>query len=217
MRWNLSTLNTVARIFLLLAGIHEKFSISFILPVNPHLPQRVLILYGTQTGTAEDFAFDVAGSAFARGFTPVCQTMDSYDLSLLTEEHILVCVVSTTGDGDPPATMSRSWASLRRRSLPAGALSRMQYAVFGCGDSGYPKFNYVARRLDLRQANKCVDIEIIDCKDFFLRMLLYATRGVFFAATMMRAEVCKGIFEYEREQSPPRHSQYWQLRCPLMT
>ena len=46
--------------------------------------------------------------------------------------------------------MRRFWSALRCRALPAGALHKVRYAVFGCGDSSYPKFNAVARRLDAR-------------------------------------------------------------------
>jgi flavodoxin len=76
--------------------------------------------------------------------------MDAYDLCRLPEETLVVCVASTTGDGEAPMAMRRFWAALRCRALPAGALHKVRYAVFGCGDSSYPKFNAVARRLDAR-------------------------------------------------------------------
>jgi sulfite reductase alpha subunit-like flavoprotein len=112
--------------------------------------KRMLILFGTQTGTAEELSWRLAFEACARGFSPSCMPMDAYDLSKLPNERLLVCVVSTTGDGDPPATMARAWSTLRRRNLPCNALRGLRFAIFGCGDSSYPKFNLVARRLDLR-------------------------------------------------------------------
>ncbi len=39
---------------------------------------------------------------------------------------------------------------LLRKSLPADALARCAVAVFGLGDSGYPKYNVTAKKLDRR-------------------------------------------------------------------
>ena len=111
---------------------------------------RLLVLFGTQTGTSEEFAWRLSREAHARGFMPVCMPMDAYDLQQLPSERLLVCIASTTGDGEPPCTMVQTWAALRRRDLPSSALLGLRFAVFGCGDSSYPKFNIAARRLDLR-------------------------------------------------------------------
>lgn len=44
----------------------------------------------------------------------------------------------------------RLWRSLLRKSLPPTALAHCRCAVFGLGDSGYPKFNVMAKKLDRR-------------------------------------------------------------------
>ena len=111
---------------------------------------RLLVLHGSQTGTAEDIAVGLCRSASQRGLAPRCLPMDAYDISGLPSEALVVCVASTTGDGEAPLTMRRFWATLRRRDLPAGALQNVCYAVFGCGDSSYARFNAVAQRLDAR-------------------------------------------------------------------
>ena len=110
----------------------------------------MLVLYGSQTGTAEDVAVGICRAVACVGQVPRCQPMDKYDVRELPNETLVVCVASTTGDGEAPWSMRSFWATLRRRDLPAGALHKVQYAVFGCGDSSYPKFNAVARRLDTR-------------------------------------------------------------------
>ena len=116
--------------------------------ISPGSP--LLVLYGSQTGTAEDIALGLCRCAAALQLTPRCVPMDAYEVCNLAEEHLVVCIASTTGDGEAPMTMRRFWATLRRRDLPVGALANLHYAVFGCGDTSYPKFNAVARRLDLR-------------------------------------------------------------------
>ena len=111
---------------------------------------RLLVLYGTQTGTAEDVATCLVRQSRCRGFRPVMQTMDQYDRIQLPSEQLVFFVASTTGDAEAPETMKQFWRFLLRRSLPRGVLSGVKFAVFGLGDSSYPKFNAVARRLEVR-------------------------------------------------------------------
>uniref|UniRef100_A0A4W5RF08 NADPH-dependent diflavin oxidoreductase 1 n=1 Tax=Hucho hucho TaxID=62062 RepID=A0A4W5RF08_9TELE len=42
------------------------------------------------------------------------------------------------------------WRFVFRKSLPAGSLCRLDCAVLGLGDSSYPKFNFVAKKLHKR-------------------------------------------------------------------
>ena len=43
--------------------------------------------------------------------------------------------------------MKKTWRFLLRRSLPANSLAHLRFSVFGLGDSTYPKFNFVAKKL----------------------------------------------------------------------
>ena len=54
---------------------------------------------------------------------------------------------STTGDGEEPKNMKVFWRAMLSRSLSPKSLSGLAYAVLGLGDSSYPKFNYVAKRM----------------------------------------------------------------------
>ncbi|EFJ42595.1 hypothetical protein VOLCADRAFT_83643 [Volvox carteri f. nagariensis] len=110
----------------------------------------LLILYGSQTGNAQDVAERIGREARLRLFSPRVVAMDSYDVSQLPGERLVVCVTSTTGQGDPPDNMRRFWRFLLRKSLPPDSLAACRYAVFGLGDSGYPHYNVVAKKLDRR-------------------------------------------------------------------
>eukprot|EP01087_Luapelamoeba_hula_P024279 TRINITY_DN9182_c0_g1_i1.p1 TRINITY_DN9182_c0_g1~~TRINITY_DN9182_c0_g1_i1.p1 ORF type:complete len:559 (+),score=51.99 TRINITY_DN9182_c0_g1_i1:149-1825(+) len=61
--------------------------------------------------------------------------------------ELVIFVVSTTGQGDPPDNMKRMWRFLLRRTLPPTALSNTRFAVFGLGDSSYQRYNFTAKKL----------------------------------------------------------------------
>lgn len=61
-----------------------------------------------------------------------------------------VFVVSTTGQGDPPVNMRKTWQDMLAASLPETLLADLKFAVFGLGDTRYREFNYAARKLHAR-------------------------------------------------------------------
>lgn len=112
----------------------------------------VLVLYGSQTGTAAETALRL-GRALRRLHVPHrVRAMDAADIDVrsLPSLRYLLCVCSTTGQGQAPDNMRLFWRYLLRRGLPAHSLSRLRFAVFGLGDSTYPKFNFVAKKLHAR-------------------------------------------------------------------
>ncbi|MGH0185191.1 UNVERIFIED_CONTAM: hypothetical protein FKN15_017412 [Acipenser sinensis] len=84
----------------------------------------LLVLFGSQTGTAQDTAERIGRQAQRRRFHVRVETLDSYNVSF--------------------------WRFLFRKSLPAGSLCRLDCAVLGLGDSSYPRFNFVAKKLHKR-------------------------------------------------------------------
>ncbi|CAF4451138.1 unnamed protein product, partial [Adineta steineri] len=77
------------------------------------------------------------------------QSLDSVKSIEDLGTHILF-IVSTTGDGEEPENMRNFWRLIMRRSVSPGALSHIHYGLIGLGDSTYPKFNYVAKKLSKR-------------------------------------------------------------------
>ena len=110
----------------------------------------LLILYGSQTGCAQEVAERIGWEGRRRHFNVRVAGMDEYDVLGLPCEPLVVLCASTTGQGDAPDNMRAFWAFLLRRSLGADSLSGTTFAVFGLGDSGYAKYNAVAKRLDRR-------------------------------------------------------------------
>ncbi|XP_049594437.1 NADPH-dependent diflavin oxidoreductase 1 isoform X2 [Syngnathus scovelli] len=112
----------------------------------------LLILYGSQTGTAQDTAQRIARQAIRKRLRVHLSSLDDYNVTNLISESLVVFVCSTTGQGDPPDNMKSFWRFLFKKSLPVGCLCQLDCAVLGLGDSSYPKFNFVAKKLYKRLA-----------------------------------------------------------------
>ncbi|GMI94594.1 hypothetical protein like AT3G02280 [Hibiscus trionum] len=112
--------------------------------------KQLLILYATQTGNALDVAERIAREAERRACSVVIRSTDEYDASSLPAEDAVIFVVSTTGQGDTPDSMKVFWKFLLQRNLGSHWMEGVHYAVFGLGDSGYQKYNFVAKKLDKR-------------------------------------------------------------------
>ncbi|XP_053138677.1 NADPH-dependent diflavin oxidoreductase 1 isoform X2 [Hemicordylus capensis] len=112
--------------------------------------RKILVLFGSQTGTAQDTAERIGREAKRRHFQCKVEALDSYNVAELIHEPLVVFVCATTGQGDPPDNMKNFWRFLFRKSLPPTSLCQMDYAVLGLGDSSYPKFNFIAKKLHKR-------------------------------------------------------------------
>lgn len=111
---------------------------------------RLVILYGSQTGTAQNVAEQIWRESKTWGFSGPVLPMDEYPVEQLIEEKLAIFVVATTGNGDEPDNMRKTWKFLLRRSLPGDSLQNLQFACLGLGDSSYAKFNFAAKKLNKR-------------------------------------------------------------------
>lgn len=112
--------------------------------------RKLTILYGSQTGCAQDLAEHVWRESKKYHYNGCVLSMDAYDVTSLISEHLVVFVCSTTGQGNEPDNMKSFWKFLLRKSLPLDSLFTLNYAVLGMGDSSYSQFNFVAKRLNKR-------------------------------------------------------------------
>lgn len=113
--------------------------------------RQFLLLYGSQTGQAQAIAEEIAVRARQRGFQPDVHCLSRSEKEFhLEKERVVVVVVSTTGDGDPPDTVVKFWRRLRRKTVPTDHLSGCQYALLGLGDSNYTNFCNMGKKLNRR-------------------------------------------------------------------
>ncbi|KAI9030660.1 hypothetical protein CLU79DRAFT_694685 [Phycomyces nitens] len=109
--------------------------------------RSLLVLYGSETGCAQDVAETISRQGKRRHFRTRVSAMDEYDKANLVDETLVIFVCSTTGQGDEPNNMKKFWRFLLRKNLPHDILNGLNCAVFGLGDSSYQKFNYPAKKL----------------------------------------------------------------------
>ncbi|XP_015765584.1 PREDICTED: NADPH-dependent diflavin oxidoreductase 1-like [Acropora digitifera] len=109
--------------------------------------RRISVLFGSQTGTAQEVAERIGREAKRRFLSVTVMALDDYNVTKLIEEEVVIFVCSTTGQGDEPDNMKKFWRFILRRNLPSNSLCGVCFAVLGLGDSSYPKFNFIAKKL----------------------------------------------------------------------
>jgi len=110
----------------------------------------LVVLYGSQTGTAEGLAKKTRAEAEKHGFAPKLVSMEKYsEVDLAKEENVLV-ITSTYGDGDPPDTAQAFWDWLKSDAAPK--LEHLRYSVLALGDTNYPAFCQFGKSCDERFA-----------------------------------------------------------------
>ncbi|KAH9477144.1 NADPH-dependent diflavin oxidoreductase 1 [Psilocybe cubensis] len=112
--------------------------------------RSLLVVYATETGNAQDAADYIARQCRRIAFQCRVVNIDSFSLPDLLSEPIVIFVVSTTGSGIEPRSMTPLWTSLLRGDLPSDAFEDLYFSVFGLGDTAYEKFCWAAKKLSRR-------------------------------------------------------------------
>ena len=110
------------------------------------LKPQALILYGTQTGTAEELAEQLHETLEGEGLSPRLENMFDISLETAKQYQSILILVSTWGDGDPPDDAEKFHEELKQ--APSGSLAGRKFAVFGLGDTGYDAFNQCSKDFD---------------------------------------------------------------------
>ena len=112
----------------------------------PTIP--LLILFGSQTGTAEKIAKQIAKESKSRGCN--ARVVDAAEHSKIdwSKETNLLVVTSTYGDGDMPDNAQAFWDWLQTDA--AKALAHLNFSVLALGDTNYEQFCAAGKKIDAR-------------------------------------------------------------------
>jgi sulfite reductase (NADPH) flavoprotein alpha-component len=98
---------------------------------------KITIAYGTETGNSKKLATEFAAKAKKKGIHAKVQSLDQYRLSDLTKEEYFLAVISTHGDGEPPAAAKKFYDHVHQNGF---RLDKLKYSVLALGDTSYPLF-----------------------------------------------------------------------------
>lgn len=106
---------------------------------------KITLTYGTETGNAKKLATQFAGIAKKKGIQVRLAGLDQYRLTDLSKDPYFFSVISTHGDGEPPASALKFFDHLRSADA---RYEQMKYGILALGDSAYPLFCEAGREAD---------------------------------------------------------------------
>ncbi|MED1093597.1 bifunctional cytochrome P450/NADPH--P450 reductase [Bacillus paramycoides] len=120
-----------------LGGIHTPYheQVEKIVPnaVEKAHNTPLLVLYGSNMGTAEGIARDLVDIAISKGFAAQVAPLDSHVENLPKEGAVLI--ISASYNGNPPDNAKKFVDWLEKAS--EHEVKGIRYAVFGCGDKNW--------------------------------------------------------------------------------
>lgn len=137
-------------------AIHTRITRNFIKKME-EMRKNCIIFYGSQTGTAEDYAFRLAREGKSRyGLETMIADLEEYDfenLGAFPEDKVIIFILATYGEGEPTdnaeefyefiMTEEATWSD---SSEPP--LDNLHYVAFGLGNNTYENYNSMVRNVD---------------------------------------------------------------------
>ena len=118
--------------------------------------KRIVIFYGSQTGTAEEYAIRLAKEAKQKfGLASLVCDPEEYDfenLDQVPEDCCVFFVMATYGEGEPTDNAVTLCQNLSDESFEFSngehKLEGLKYVVFGLGNKTYEHYNLIGRNVD---------------------------------------------------------------------
>ena len=121
--------------------------------------KNCVVFYGSQTGTAEDYASRIAKEGSSRfGLKTMTADLEDYDyenLDQFPEDKVAVFVMATYGEGEPTDNAvefyefigSEEVSFSEKGGVDSQPLSTLSYVAFGLGNNTYEHYNSMVRNI----------------------------------------------------------------------
>jgi len=119
--------------------------------------KNCIILYGSQTGTAEDYASRLAKEGKSRfGLETMVADLEDYDydnLDAIPSDKIVMLVLATYGEGEPTDNAVDFYEFLTSEDVQfsednSPPLDNLNYVAFGLGNNTYEHYNSMVRNVN---------------------------------------------------------------------
>jgi sulfite reductase (NADPH) flavoprotein alpha-component len=98
---------------------------------------KITIAYGTESGNSKKLATEFVARAKKNGIPAKLVSLDQYRLSDLPKEEYFFTVISTQGEGEPPAAAKKFYDHIHQNGFK---LEKMKFGVLALGDTAYPLY-----------------------------------------------------------------------------
>ena len=112
---------------------------------------QLIVFYGSQTGTAEDYAQRLAGEARRYGLKAIVADFQDYDMDQLEQlkDAVALFCVATYGEGEPTDNAQDFYENVKSKDSEMDwDLKGLDFGVFGLGNKTYEHFNAMATFVD---------------------------------------------------------------------
>ena len=116
------------------------------------MENEIMVMFGTETGNAEELAETAVGMASSYDLAGKILDMEDVTVDMLQECKRLIVVCSTWGDGEQPVNAQDLYDSTME--MTDGSLSGLEFAVLALGDTAFDLFCESGKEWDAVLENK---------------------------------------------------------------
>lgn len=131
---------------------------------NKNVSLNILVLYASQTGNSQKIAESLYQQLDQKNLSIELVSMDDCNPKDLVKQQIILLVISTHGEGEPPDDALDFFDYIKSKRM--AKLDNVRHAVFGLGDSSYEFFCQTGKDFDgiFTQLGSTPLLKRVDCE-----------------------------------------------------